>query len=78
MSPKSGHTLSSQDITWADLILVMEDKYRQRIRETFRDSDFPLIESLEIPDEYAYMDPELVELIRECTEPLLGDLLDGL
>ena len=34
----------------------------------FRDLDMPMIESLEIPDEYQFMDEELIGLIREGTE----------
>lgn len=71
MSSKSGHSLSDRDIEWADLILVMEQKYQQRIRDTFRKHDLPQIESLEIPDEYGYMDPELVTIIHEGTECFL-------
>lgn len=75
MSSKSRHPLSERDIQWTDLILVMEDKHQQRIRETFRGCDLPPIASLDIPDDYAFMDPELIVLIRECTEPFLEDLL---
>jgi protein-tyrosine phosphatase len=71
VSPRSGKRLTHQDVRWADLILVMEREYRQRIIEAFTEVDLPPIVSLDIPDDYRYMDEELVELIRESTEPVL-------
>lgn len=49
----------------------MERKHVVRIREMFSHSDLPQIESLEIPDEYKFDDPELKQLIRDSTEPFL-------
>jgi protein-tyrosine phosphatase len=60
--------VTHQDVEWADLILVMERKHKARLIEAFRDLDLPPIDSLEIPDEYQYMDAELIELLREGTE----------
>lgn len=68
VSLKSPHQVSSQDIKWADLILVMERRYKSRLLDTFRDLELPSIESLDIPDDYQFMDAELVELIRAGTE----------
>jgi protein-tyrosine phosphatase len=65
---KSRRHVTEQDINWADLILVMEQKYKTRLLGTFRDLEFPLIDSLDIPDEYEFMNEELVDLIREGTE----------
>ena len=68
MSEKSRHTISVADIEWADLILVMESGYKSRINGMFRDLSLPKIENLDIPDEYEYMDEELIELIRKGVE----------
>ncbi|TQV74359.1 low molecular weight protein tyrosine phosphatase family protein [Denitrobaculum tricleocarpae] len=67
------------DIRWADLILVMEEKHKSRIRAEFRDEvRFKALHVLDIPDDYAFMDPELVEIIREKTAPMiLGDACMG-
>jgi hypothetical protein len=47
----------------------MERRYFGRLKSVFRDRIyFPPIESLEIPDDYKFMDPELIELIRSGTE----------
>lgn len=68
MSAKSKHTLSNDDIEWADLILVMESGYKSRISGMFRDLSLPKIENLDIPDEYEYMDEELIEMIEGRVE----------
>ena len=60
--------VSKHDILWADLILVMEQTYKSRLLGTFRDLQLPVIDSLDIPDEYQFMDEELINLIREGTE----------
>jgi predicted protein tyrosine phosphatase len=69
VSSKSKHQISEKDLLWADLVLVMERRHASRILGVFRHVDpFPLMDSLEIPDEYQYMDEELVERIIEGTE----------
>ena len=65
-------TIRSNDIIWADVILVMEDKHRQRILADFPgESKFKPMHVLDIPDEYKFMDDELVELIRSAAEPII-------
>lgn len=73
VSPKSVRSVSLKDIEWADLILVMEKKHRARLQELFPEAEFPAIESLDIPDDYPFMDPELIELIKEGVESILQE-----
>lgn len=68
VSGKSKRQVKRGDIVWADLILVMETKYAAWIRDSFRDSAIPPIDCLEIPDEYSFMDTELIELLEAGTE----------
>jgi len=73
VSDKSRHHLSEDDLLWADLVLVMERKHKERLLETFSDlENLPPIESLNIPDDYEYMDEELVELIKDGAEDILS------
>jgi predicted protein tyrosine phosphatase len=52
-------------INWADTIFVMEDKHEKRILEKFDWNKVETnIEILDIPDEYQYMDKELVEILK--------------
>lgn len=69
-SDSSRRRVSEADLRWADLIIVMERKYTARIRAKFPDIDLPRTESLEIPDDYEYMDPDLIELIRDGFEQI--------
>jgi len=69
VSPNSRHPISDRDLDWADLVLVMERAQAVQVRERFRERpSLPVIESLDIPDDYRLMDPELIELIRAGTE----------
>jgi len=51
----------------------MEEKHKSRLMSDFR----PALENkrlyvLDIPDEYKYMDAELVEMLREAVADTLG------
>lgn len=64
--------VSEKFLRWADLVCVMEHWQKKRLREDFPDVVRDLqIEVLDIPDDYEFMDPGLIELIRERVEPLI-------
>ncbi|GAA4454250.1 protein tyrosine phosphatase [Novipirellula rosea] len=68
-------TIRSSDVVWADAILVMEDKHRQRILADFPDeSKFKSVHVLDIPDDYRFMDDDLLELIKSAAEPVIDQL----
>lgn len=71
-SPNARHRVSVDDLEWADVVFVMEEKHKSRLMAEFRQviGDMP-IHVLDIPDEYRYMDPELVEQLRESVASLL-------
>lgn len=51
-------------IKWADVILVMEDHHKRRLRERFGKAlRQKKISVLHIPDNYEYMDEELIEIL---------------
>ena len=64
--------LSNQAIEWADIIFVMENSHRSKLSKKFQPwlKDKRVI-CLDIPDEYEYMEPELVELLKKKVLPLL-------
>ena len=71
-SPRARRTVTAKDISWADLIFVMEQKHKDRIRAAFpAPARYAKIHVLDIPDEYPYGDPELIELIKTSTVHLL-------
>ena len=75
LSSQSGRKLSAKDLAWADLVLVMERRHKTRILEDFREAtDLPHIQSLDIPDDYQFMEPELIDLLREKVETCITNL----
>lgn len=65
LSRKSDRKLSEKDLSWADLVLVMETDHRSKIKELYRHLLLPEIIVLNIPDEYEYMDEELVGILDD-------------
>ena len=58
--------LSDELVEWADFIFVMEAMHRKKLRTRHRNAlRHQRIVVLGIPDEYAYMDPDLVELLKD-------------
>ncbi|MDX1907388.1 MAG: protein-tyrosine-phosphatase [Bacteroidia bacterium] len=64
LSPLSNRKISENDLHWADLVFVMETDHRTQIRDTYAHISLPVIEVLYIPDDYDFMDEELVEMLR--------------
>ena len=55
------------------MILVMEEKHKSRLRAEFRQElNHKELHVLDIPDDYSFMDPELVEIMREKVEPFVS------
>ena len=53
-------------IAWADLILVMEPTHRSKLSSKFKSHlGSKRVVCLNIPDDYDYMQPELVTLLQE-------------
>ncbi len=72
MSASSRHPITARDLSWAELVLVMEPGYGKRIHDQFRGLPLPVVADLDIPDEYEYMDEELIDLIRAGVESQLA------
>lgn len=77
-SKSARHRVTAEDILWADLIFAMEETHKTRVRERFRQElTGKEVHVLDIPDDYGFMDPELITLIETATLPLveaaLGD-----
>ncbi|WP_202413471.1 low molecular weight protein tyrosine phosphatase family protein [Duganella sp. CY15W] len=71
-SPNARHHVSEDDIRWADVILVMEEKHKSRLKAEYtRVLDFKPIHVLDIPDDYKYMDAELIEQLNQAVPSIL-------
>lgn len=60
-------------IDWADLIICSEDTIKQIVDTKYKDAlDYSnkTVLSLQIPDSFAYRDPELVKIIEEKLKEL--------
>lgn len=65
--------VSTEAIAWADIIFVMEQSHKSKLSRNFQ----PFLKGkrvicLDIPDEYEYMEPVLIELLKQKVLPLLG------
>lgn len=64
--------LSPEQLAWAEIVFVMEKAHRNRLSAKFqRHRNGKRIVCLDIPDDYAYMQPELVRLLEKKVAPFL-------
>lgn len=57
--------LTSELVAWADVIVVMEKTHRSKVQKRFRSSlNGKRLICLDIPDDFAFMDPALVKLLQ--------------
>ena len=77
-SHKARRKITEADLEWADIVFVMETQHKRQLRSRFGSlmDDVELV-NLDIPDEYQYMDPELVELLEDGVEGYLNRLRAG-
>lgn len=57
-------------LAWADLVLIMDAREERALRARFADD--PALErivNLDIPDDYSFLDPELVRLLQDRANP---------
>jgi predicted protein tyrosine phosphatase len=67
-------------VGWAELIFVMEKRHLSKLREKFREEIAgKTVVCLYIPDEYDYMDEELIDRLRGAAAPHVdfGEGADG-
>jgi predicted protein tyrosine phosphatase len=57
--------LTAELVSWADIIVVMEKQHRAKLQRRFRSAlRGQRVICLDIPDDYAFMQPELIELLK--------------
>jgi len=68
------NVLTPELLDWADLIFVMEKAHRNRLGKKFRAHlNGKRVVCLDIPDEYDFMDPVLVALLKAKVPRYLPD-----
>lgn len=64
--------LSADQLQWADVVFVMEKRHRALLTRRFpRHLRGKRLVCLDIPDDYAYLQPELIELLKRRVLPQL-------
>ncbi len=64
--------LSSEQIAWANIIFVMEKAHRNRLSSKYRSFlNGKRVICLDIPDNYEYMQPELIKILQSKVGPFL-------
>lgn len=63
--------VNKSDLNWAEIIFVMEKKHQEIIQVKFPTETFgKKIICLDIPDQYEYMDEELVQMLQDAVAQL--------
>ncbi|MGP8436132.1 low molecular weight protein tyrosine phosphatase family protein [Paraburkholderia fungorum] len=66
LSADADVALSPEQVRWADIVFVMEKAHRARLSAKFREClNGKKVICLDIPDDYAFMQPELIVLLEQ-------------
>lgn len=64
--------VSLEDIEWADYIFVMEKAHKKKLSNKFGSAiNKQTVISLDIPDDYEYMDAQLIEILNNKVPSLV-------
>jgi len=64
-SADADNPLTPDLVAWADIIFVMEKQHRRKLATGFRTSlKHARVICLDIPDNYAFMAPQLVQILK--------------
>ena len=70
--------LTEKQLSWADIVIVMEDVQRAEIAKRFpKQYMTKRILSLDIPDVYYYNQPELVKLLKDKMKDISLTILEA-
>lgn len=74
VSNDAAHQVTPELLEWADLIFVMEQAHKAKLTARFNDHlRSKRVVCLGIPDNYRFMDPALVRLLRIKVAPYIKD-----
>ena len=72
LSPDAVEALTPELLEWADIVFVMEESHRRKLSRKFRKHlHGQRVICLDIPDEFGFMNPELIDMLRERVTPAL-------
>ncbi len=71
--PDARVVVTEGHIGWADVILVMEKSHLNRLQIRFPEAlEYKQTAILRIPDDYGFMDPDLIDELKAKVPSLLG------
>jgi predicted protein tyrosine phosphatase len=72
LAPDAGVPLTAEQLEWADIVFVMTKAHRRKLAQRFKGAMHgKRIVCLDIPDNYDFMQTELVALLERKVGPLL-------
>ena len=72
LAPDAEEPVTPDHLDWADIIFVMERAHRAKLQRRFKPQlKRAHVICLDIPDDYAFMQPELVALLEKKVGPFL-------
>lgn len=72
LAPDADVPLDTEQLNWAEMIFVMERSHQRRLSQRFgAHLRGKRVVCLDIPDDYAFMQPELVALLEKRAGPYL-------
>lgn len=73
LSASAIRRLTAADLAWANVVFVMETDHKRQLLQSFREAlGSRPVHVLNIPDDYQFMDPELIDLITTAVHTALG------
>ena len=72
LSPDAEEILTPEMVHWADLIFAMEKSHRAKLKQRFASFlQHKRVICLDIPDNFDYMQPELIAFLQAKVPPFL-------
>jgi len=73
INPDAETQVDAEIVAWSDIIFVMEKRHREKLSSRFRSElKNTRVVCLNIPDRFAFMDPDLVRILKAKVTPHLG------
>jgi predicted protein tyrosine phosphatase len=72
LAPDADVPLTAEQLEWAEIVFVMEKVHRRKLAQRFKAAmQGKRVVCLDIPDNYEFMQPELIALLQRKAGPLL-------
>ncbi len=79
ISPNARRMVTVEDLKWAGIVFVMEDKHKHRLHSEYPgELQHKELYVLDIPDIYKTMDPELIDEITAGVDPILARYMSSI